>query len=95
MEGESLVPYQPPAALGLRDWLIQSASIATHRVDKVLNTLDEQEVDTVNDLLIFSKMPAFATSFAEVTCEKIRQALANHATPPAAPDLAAPSADDE
>ena len=60
----------------LRAWLIQEVDISAERIDALLQVLNEEEVDTVNDLEIFSNTPIFDKQLKAVTGQKIRVALA-------------------
>lgn len=60
----------------VRAWLIQEAGISAERIDALLQVLNEEEVDTVNDLQILSNAPRFDIRLTAVTGQKIRVALA-------------------
>ena len=83
----------------LRAWLIQEVDISAERIDALLQVLNEEEVDTVNDLEIFSNTPIFDKQLKAVTGQKIRVALARCDTPtapsitPSAAELQPPAAD--
>ena len=64
-----------PKDAPLRAWLIESAHIAEHRVLKIMDTLDAEEVDTLEDLQRLRRSPRFAGLFTEITGEKIAEAL--------------------
>ena len=83
----------------LRAWLIQEVDISAERIDALLQVLNEEEVDTVNDLEIFSNTPIFDKQLKAVTGQKIRVALARCDTAtapsitPSAAELQPPAAD--
>ena len=85
----------------VRAWLIQEAGISAERIDALLQVLNEEEVDTVNDLEILSNTPRFDIRLTAVTGQKIRDALARRpcdtasalSITPSAAELQPPAAD--
>ena len=76
----------------VRAWLIQEAGISAERIDALLQVLNEEEVDTVNDLQILSNAPRFDIRLTAVTGQKIRDALARRPCDTASAPLITPSA---
>ena len=51
-------PYGRPPGRSLRDWLL-AAGVSEHRLAGLLRLLDDEEVDTVGHLHVFSRTAAF------------------------------------
>ena len=60
----------------LRLWLLEAAQVSPHRIDRLLALLDKEEVDTVEDLAVFSRTAHFTSRLTGTTALKIKDALA-------------------
>ena len=57
-----------------RDWLLE-AGVSSSRVDKLLGILEQEQVDTLYQLRVFSQLPTFEARFAVTTAAILRDAL--------------------
>lgn len=73
---ESDIEAEDP--LVLRTWLICRADISERYVDRVMATLDEQEVDTLHDLQLLQQLPIWQTcGLSSLTRMKIEVTFAS------------------
>ena len=79
------VPDQAAAPGPLRAWLVQRADFTESRVQGIMDVLDAQHVDTVADLVEFTKLASFETALPELTRVKIVAALSDVDEPDAGP----------
>ena len=68
---------EPNVANGLRQWLLNSAGIHERRMDALLAILDEEDVETVQDLRVLASRVGgvFDARLTELAATKIRMTI--------------------